>query len=213
MVMRPDPRAGALTRVRGRRWGPWWLWTTVAILAASTAYAGLWARSATQQLAQTELARALLAANRTELQSDRLSLEGQLKHAHEVETKLRADLDRSRADGNAVAALVGKLQKQVTGLRAELTSARAAVAESEKTVERLTAKAASADTAAEQVAKLQEHLAALKSERDAARTDVAKAAEEKSTLERQLADLKDELTQARAKLAPAMTGTTPAPAP
>jgi chromosome segregation ATPase len=195
---------GALTAVHRRQWGPWWLWTIVVILAAGTAYAGLWVRSAMHELAQAENARAILAANRENIQADRLKLKQQLDEAREAESTLRADLDRSRAEGDAVAALVGKLEKRATGLEAELAAARTDAAESKKAV---AAEAAGAKTAFAQVANLQERLAALKSELDAARAETARAAQEKAALERELAELKDEIEKLRAA-APAVTGTT-----
>ena len=76
MVMRPDPRTGALTTVRRRHWGPWWLWTIVVVLAASAAYAGYWVRSANEQLAHAEAARQILAANSENIQADRVALQG-----------------------------------------------------------------------------------------------------------------------------------------
>jgi len=173
--------------------GPWWLWTIAVILAAGGTYAGLWARSATQKLAQVESARAAIAANSQELQTDRMGLERQLDQARASETKLRAD-------GDALATVVGKLQKHVTNLEAELKTAQTAAEEG---------KAAEA-----QLAKLQENLAALKSERDTAKTEAASATEEKAALAREIADLKEELEKVRAQLAPAMTGATaPPPSP
>jgi chromosome segregation ATPase len=201
--MRPDPRVGALTAVRRRNWGPWWLWTIVVILAAGGAYAGHRVRSASQMLAQAEEARALLAANRQELQSGRVEIERQLESARAAETALKADLDRVRAEGNAVSAIVGKLQKQVASLEADLKGARAAA---EKAVE----EAASAK------ARLEERLTTLKAEADEGRQaverltgEMARAAEVKAALEREIAGLKDELGKVRAQPAPEGTGATP----
>jgi chromosome segregation ATPase len=156
-----------------------------------------------------------LAANRSQLRSDRLELKRQLEESRDVETKLRAE-------GDAVSALLGKLQKRVTSLESELEAARAAAEDSKKAAERLGADAANAKTAFAQVAKLQEQLAVLNAERDAARAEmdegrkaterltaeVARAKEEKSALEREIADLEDELGRMRGA-APATTGTNP----
>ncbi len=197
------------------------------ILAAGTAYAGLWARKATRELAQTESARALLVTKRDALDSERAQLQRQLDDARKAEAKLRADLDRSRTEGDKVSALVGKLEKRISMLESELKAARADAAESKKTAERLAADAASAKTAFEQVAKLQKHVATLEAERDAARAEsqkgsealkqvraeAARAAQDKSVLEREIAGLKDELDKLRAKAVPEMTGSTPTAAP
>jgi structural maintenance of chromosome 2 len=153
-------------------------------------------------LAQAEEARALLAANRQELQSGRVELERQLESARAAETKLQADLDRVRAEGNAVSAIVGKREKRIASLEADLKAARAAA-------ETLSAQAADAKAASAQVAKLQEQVTALGSERDAAKAEAARAGEEKAALEREIAALKDEVGKLQAKLAPEMTGTTP----
>jgi chemotaxis protein MotB len=194
---------GTLTAVHRRHWGPWWLWTIVVILAGSGAYAGLWARSVTEKLAQAEVARALLAANRQELQSDRQGLERQLESSRAAEAKLKADLDRVRAEGNAVSAIVGKQERRIAGLEAELKAA----------TEALLAQKADAMAVSADAVRLQEQVTALTSERDAAKAEAARTAEAKAALEREIANLKDEVGKLQAKLAPEMTGTTTAPAP
>jgi chromosome segregation ATPase len=194
---------GTLTTVHRRHWGPWWLWTIVVLLAGSGAYAGLWARDATEKLAQAEAARALLAANRQELQSDRQGLERQLESARAAEAKLKADLDRVRAEGDAVSVIVGKQEKRIAGLEADLKAA----------TEMLSAQKADAMAVSADAVRLQEEVTALTSERDAAKAEAARAAEAKAALEREIAGLKDEVGKLQAKLAPDMTGATSAPVP
>jgi chromosome segregation ATPase len=220
MVIRPDPRVGALTHVRRRQWGPWWLWTIVAVLAGGATYAGYRVRDAQLELARVQAAQMILIANRENLQASRQELREKLQRAGDAEAKLRGDGDR-------LAALVGKLEKRVTGLEAELKEARAALeesksaaealaaaaAESRKTADKLAAEAAGAKTAYAQVARLQERLAALKSEHDAAKAEASQATQEKSALEREIAQLKDELGKMQPKAAPEMTGSTPAATP
>ena len=70
MVMRPDPRAGALTRVGPPRMGPWWLWAIVVILAGTAGYAGLRVGASTQLLKDTDAAVLALAADKKRLEAD-----------------------------------------------------------------------------------------------------------------------------------------------
>jgi chromosome segregation ATPase len=164
MVMRPDPRTEALTTVRRRHWGPWWLWTIVVILAVSTAYAGYWVRLANEQFARTEGARLVLAANRESLQADRAALQRQLDQANEEETK-------ARAQARAASAVVEKLQESVTTLKADLAAARTAADASKKDVEQLAAQIGAAEAAIAQVGKLQERITSFKADLDAARKE------------------------------------------
>ena len=205
--MRPDPRVGALTAVHRRP--PWGLWTLVVLLAGGAGYAGYVAHQAREEIKALTIARDALAANRDSLQTSRMELTRRLDAAEEAEVKLRADLERSRADGNALADIVAKLQKQVAGLETDLKGAQASA---EKAVEEASAKV-----------NLEERLAALKAERDAARAEagkgrqaverltgeLARAAEAKAALEREIAELKDELGELRAQQAPGATGAAP----
>jgi ParB family chromosome partitioning protein len=209
VVMRPDPRVGALTTVRRSRLGPWWLWSIVVILAAGGGYTGYMLRETGAKLARTQAASAILAANRESLQASRVELNQQLAQAKQVETKLRADLARAKSEGDSVATLVGRLQKRVTSQEAELKATRAAAAESKKKADELQAAVAEAKKATEM---LEQRLAALKSERDAASADAARAVQEKSALTSKISQLKDELGKMR-KAPPEMTGSTPAPTP
>jgi chromosome segregation ATPase len=217
MVMRPDPRTGALTTVRRRRWGPWWLWTIVVILAASAAYAGYWVHSTNLKLVRTEAARQILAWNRDNLQDTRVKLQEELAQAKEGET-------RSRAEARAASALVEKLQENVASLKSELAAARDAADASKKEVERLGAHIAEAEAAITQVGKLQDRITTLKADLAAASNDAvesrkraerlaaeaAAAAAAKAVLEREIAGLKESLGEMQQKREPDTTGTTPA---
>ena len=192
MVMRPDPRVGALTTVRRRNFGPWWLWMLVVILAAGGGYAGYSLRDAHEEMVRMEDARALLIANRENLQASRQELEQELKRAQKAEEGLQADLVRSRTDGDALAAIVGKLQKRVAALEADLKSVAASKAE------------------------LEARVAAREHERDMARAEaedagkaLAKADGAKTALQQEIASLNDELAKLRAQRAPEATATTP----
>ena len=205
--MRPDPRVEALTVARRRP--PWGLWTLVVLLAGGAGYAGYAALQAREEIKALTIARDALAANRDSLQTSRMELTRRLEAVREGEAKLRSDLERSRADGDGLADIVAKLQRQVAGLEADLKGARASA---EKAVEEVSAKV-----------KLEERLAALEGERDAARAEadkgrqeverltgeMARAAEAKAALEREIADLEDELGKVRAQRAPEATGATP----
>ncbi len=195
VVMRPDPRMGALTTVRRRSFGPWWLWTLVVILAAGGGYAGYKLRGAHEEMVRMEDARALLIANRENLQASRQELEQELKRAQKAEEGLRADLDRSRTDGDALAAIVGKLQKRVAALEADLKGAASGKSELQG-----------------RVATLERERDLARGEADEARKALAKGDKAKAALEQELASLKDELAKLRAQQAPEATAATP-PAP
>jgi chromosome segregation ATPase len=217
MVMRPDPRTGALTTVRRRHWGPWWLWTIVVILAASAAYAGYWVRSANEQLARAEAARQSLAENSESLQADHVALQRQLDQAKEDEAK-------SRAEARASSAVVEKLQESVTALKADLAAARTAADASKQEAERLAGQITDAEAAFAQVGKLRDRVTALKADLDAARekadaskqeaerlaSEAAAAAAAKAELEREIASLKESLGEMQQKRDAVTTGTTPA---
>ena len=127
----------------------------------------------------------------------------QLETARAEETKLKADLDRVRAEGDAVSAIVGKQEKRIAALEADLKAANEALS-----AQKADAMAVSADAV-----RLQEQVTALTKERDAAKAEAARAAEAKAALESQIANLKDEVGKLQAKPAPEMTGTTPSPTP
>ncbi len=212
MVMRPDPRMGALTMVRRRNLGPWWLWSVVVILALVAGYASYIARFSNQRLTDADTAYATLAAQGAKLKDAVAELTDQLDKTTQREAK-------SRADAEAVSVLVGKLQKRMTELQAELAAAREEaaaskreVAASEKEAQGLRDKAASADTAFEQVRNLQSRIGALKTEADAAHADsdaAHKKADEleaaKAVLEREVAGLKSDLSATQKKLEAATT--------
>lgn len=214
MVMRPDPRVEALTTVRRRRMGPWWLWTIVVILAAIAAYAGYMVRTLQQDLAVAEAARLALIADKDRLKTNLLVLREQLDQANQSGAKLRAALNQSRADAEAASASMSELQKRLMTLQSDVTAARVAADESKREAERLGAKAASAEIAFKQVRKLQEGIAGLKVEIAAARaetdeskkaaeqliTDATAAAEAKSALEREIISLKSQLSVLQQKL-------------
>jgi chromosome segregation ATPase len=193
-----------------RRRPPWWLWSLVVILAAGGGYAGYLLRETRAELARMEAAREILDANRDSLQASRQELNRKLERAQQAETKLRADLAHAKSDGDAMAAMVGKLQKRVASQEAELKTARAAAKESKKKADELQAAVAEAKKATEM---LEERLAAVKSERDASSADAARAAEEKSALASKISQLQAELGKMRSQAAPQMTGSTPAPTP
>ena len=206
MVIRPDPRLGALTVVRRRQWGPWWLWSIVVILAVSAAYAGYVARQSQERLAGIETERESLASDKDVLAAGATTLKRQLEDANQ-----RAD--KSRADADALSALIAKQQARVTTLQSELESARDSAETSKKEAERLRAQAESATAAFEQVRNLQERITALKSEADAAHAEAeesrkavarltaeaADAARTKSALESQVERLSSELGQLQRK--------------
>jgi len=226
MVMRPDPRTGALTRVRYRPMGPWWLWALVVILAGIAAYAGYIARFSNERLATTEAVRSALAVENDQFKADLVALKRALDKARERGAK-------SRADAEAVSALVAKQQRRLTALQSELDTARAdasemkieaerlraEAAEMKRQTEPLRAEAASAKTAFAQVRKLQDHIAILKAEVEAAQAETAKskaalerlsaqaaqAADAKFALEREVADLKTQLGELQQKLDAAAT--------
>jgi chromosome segregation ATPase len=217
MVMRPDPRTEALTTVRRRRWGPWWLWTIVVILGASTAYAGYWVRSTNLKLVRTEASRQILAWNRDNLQASREKLQKEIAQAKEGEV-------RSRAEARAASALVDKLQDNVASLKSDLAAARQVADASKKEAEGLGAHIAEAEAAITQVGKLQDRITTLKADLAAARKDAdasrktaerlaaeaAAAAAAKAALEREIAGLKESLGEMQQKREPVTTGNTPA---
>ncbi len=217
MVIRPDPRLGAMTTVRRRQWGPWWLWSIVVILAVSAAYAGYIARHSNERLAGIEAERESLAADKELLASGALELKQQLAEANQ-----RAD--KSHTDADALSELIAKQQTRATTLQSELAAARDAAEASKTEAARSNAEAERAKAAFAQVRNLQERIASLKSEADAARAEAeesrkavsrltaeaADAAQAKTALEREVARINSELGELRRKLDAAPMASVPA---
>jgi predicted nucleic acid-binding Zn-ribbon protein len=205
--MRPDPRVGALTRVKRRNFGPWWLWVIVVALTGATGFSTYKVRQADARLTETDVVRAALTDDNGRLRASTENLQHNLEEAN-------ARLHKEHADAEAVSALLAKMQKRVNELQAELTTARDDAAKSKSTADEVRAKANTADAAFAQVQKLQERVSALKNEAETAHDDVDKArkaiekltadtttlTDAKSSLERELADLKKELADAHQKL-------------
>jgi predicted nucleic acid-binding Zn-ribbon protein len=224
MVMRPDPRVGALTRVKRRNFGPWWLWAIVVVLAGGATYSTLDARKSGLRSAQTDVVRAALEDDNARL---RASADELKRNFEDAAGRLR----KEHADAEAVTALLAKMQKRVNELQAELTAAREEAAKSKAAADELRAKADSAEAAFIQVQKLQERVSALKSDVQTAReeadktrktiekltVDTSSVVDAKTMLEREIADLKKELAEARQKLqaatASAAQPVPPAPTP
>lgn len=226
MVMRagPDPRKGALTTVRYRRLGPWWLWAVVAILFGVGAYAAFLAKTSHQHLRGAEAALLDLAEDKDRLGANVADLHQKLEEANRARDETETALKQSRAETDAASALAGELQKRSTALQSEVAAARAGADASKKEVARLGAEAERANVAFTQARNLQERVAALKAEADAARaetdeskkaverltTEAAAAGEAESALEREIASLKSQIGEMQQKLdaTTASTGTT-----
>jgi hypothetical protein len=161
MVMRPDPRMGALTRVKRRDFGPWWLWVIVVVLAGAGAYYAYKSRFLDQRLGETDVVTAALTTDNTGLRASITALERDLVNAN-------ARSEKEHAAAEAVSVLLAKLQKRLSELQAELTATQENAAASKKDAEQLRAKAASAEAATAQVQKLQERISALKGDAEAA---------------------------------------------
>jgi chromosome segregation ATPase len=220
MVMRPDPRVGALTRVKRRDFGPWWLWVIVVALAGAAAYYGYKARFLEQRLGETDVVTSALTTDNTGLRASVADLERDV-------TAANARAAKEHADAEAVSGLLAKLQKRMSDLATELATAQQSVTASKQEADRLRAKAESADAATAQLQKLQESISTLKGDVEKARAETdtsrktverltaeaAAAATAKSLLERELADLQKSLGETRQKLeaATASSSTTPAP--
>lgn len=207
MVMRPDPRVGALTQVRRSRAGPWWLWAIVLILAGTAGYASFLTNNARQQLASAESEQHTLAGDNDRLEANLRDARQKLEDASRTERALDAALKQSRTDTQAANEQVREAQAQVKALQDKLDAARKAAATSKTEVERLSADAASAHVAFQQVKKLQERVAALSKDNDAARADaerlkkdLAAAVEAKTELEREIASLKGQVEEMRRQL-------------
>jgi chromosome segregation ATPase len=198
---------GALTRVRQPNFGPWWLWSIVVILALVAGYAGYIARFSNERLAEAASAFGTLDEKRAELSKALLDISDRLKQANEREEKARAEAD-------ALSAIVAKLQKRSDGLQAELDGARKEAKTSAAAADEFRKKAAGADAAFEQVRGLQKRLTSLKAEADAANAATAtsskeierlmaetrSAADAKAALEREAAELRNEISELRRKL-------------
>ena len=219
MVMRPDPRMGALTRVRRRDFGPWWLWIIVVVLAGTGAYYAYKARFLDQRLAETDVVTSALNTDNTGLRASVADLERDVAAAN-------ARANKEHADAESVSGLLAKLQKRMSELQADLAQTQENAASSKKEAEQLRAKAASAEAATAQVQNLQERISALKGDVDTARAqtetshktverltaEAAAAATAKSLLEHELAGLQKDLADTRQKLEAASTAAA-APAP
>jgi chromosome segregation ATPase len=229
MVMRPDPRVGALTRVKRRDFGPWWLWVVVVVLAGSAAYYGYKARFLEQRLSETDVVTSALTTDNTGLRTSVADLERDV-------TAANARAAKEHSDAEAVSGLLAKLQKRMSDLVTELATAQQSLTASRQESERLRVKAEGADTATAQLQKLQESITALKGDLEKAKSDLgtargetdasrkaierltaeaAAAATAKSLLEREIADLQKSLAETRQKLeaATASSSTTPAQSP
>lgn len=218
MVMRPDPRMGALTTVRRRNFGPWWLWTIVVLLALGAGYSGYLAHFSNQRLSDTSAALTLLGADNEGLKASLAEAKEQLKAA-------TARADKAEQDSAAISALLAKQQKRADELRTQLSGVRREVAASKAEAEKLTAQAKdleaktkSAEDAFAQVRNLQERLAELKEAgaSDKAtitklKEDAAAAATARASLEREIDELKAELNAARANKAEVSPTTTAQP--
>lgn len=216
MVMRPDPRVGALTRVRRNRMGPLWLWAIVLVLAGTAGYAGYLTHTAREQLASLEGAQRTLAADKDRLDANLRDARQKLEQAARTETALEAALKQSRADTETASEQVRDAQARMKSLQDEIDAARKSAAASTTELERLSADAASAHVAFQQVNKLQERITALKTEADAARADAerykaaaAAAGAAKSALERELASVKGQVQEMRRQLDMTTSATTP----
>ena len=220
MVMRPDPRVGALTHVKRRNFGPWWLWVIVVGLAGAAGYYGYKARFLEQRIGETDVVTSALTTDNTGLRASVADLERDV-------TAANARASKEHADAEAVSMLLAKLQKRMSELQAELAQVQQSAAASKQEADQLRAKVVSADAATAQLQKLQESISTLKGDAEKARAETdtsrktverltaeaAAAATAKSLLEREIADLQKSLAEARQKLeaATASSSTTPAP--
>lgn len=210
MVMRagPHPRKRALTTVRHRPFGPWWLWAAVVFLFGMGAYSTYLAKTTSDRLKEAHATIAALAADKVRLASSDTATTLKLEESLTAREQAEAALKQSRVDADAAAALVGELQKRLKAAQAEIkatqteiNAARASAAASKKEAERAGADADRANAAFTQVRNLQERVAALKAEADA-------ASEAKATIEREVGALKGELADVRQKLDAGSTAST-----
>ena len=210
MVMRggPHPRQRALTTVRHRPFGPWWLWAAVVFLFGIGAYSTYLGKTSSDRLKEAHATIAALSDEKTRLASSDTATTLKLEEAITAREQAEAALKQSRVAVDAAAALGRELQKRLTAAQAEvkatqteINAARASAAASKKEAERAGADAARANAAIAQVRNLEERVAALKEEADAAR-------EAKATLEREVAALKSELADVRQKVDAGSTAST-----
>lgn len=192
MVMRagPHPRKRALTTVRHRPFGPWWLWAAAVFLFGIAAYSTYLGKTSSDRLKEAHATIAALSDEKARLASSDTATTQKLEESLTAREQAEAALKQSRANADAAAALGRELEKRLKAAQAEtkamqteINAARASATASKK----------EAESAIAQVRNLEERVAALKAEADAARSANA-------TLEREVAALKSELAGMRQKL-------------